>query len=57
MLSAEALATVNVRVLTKLFVYIDNLKEKQRSACNYLELNQIYQLLRYGSGLSDILIC
>ena len=39
MVSAEALATVNVRVITKLYIYIDR-KERQRPAFNYLELNQ-----------------
>ena len=41
--SAEALATVKVRVITKLYMYIDR-KERQRPAFNYLELNQIIYL-------------
>ena len=42
MVSAEALATVNVRVITKLYMYID--KKRQRPAFNYFELNQINYL-------------
>ena len=47
MVSAEALATVNVRVITELYMYID-----KRPAFNYLELNQ---LLRCGNGPFDLL--
>ena len=43
MVLAEALATVMVRVITKLYMYIDE-KERQRPAFNYLELNQISYL-------------
>ena len=46
MVSAEALATVKVRVTTKVYIYIDE-KERQRPTFNYLELNQ---LLRYGNN-------
>ena len=42
MVSAEALATVNVRAITELYMYID--KKWQRPAFNYLELNQINYL-------------
>ena len=44
--SAEALATVNVRVITKLHIYIDK-KERQRPEFNYLELNQINTVMVY----------
>ena len=37
------MATVNVRVITKLYIYIDE-SERQRPAFNYFELNQINYL-------------
>ena len=40
MVLAEALATANKRVITKLYMYIGK-KERQRPTFNYLELNQI----------------
>ena len=39
MVSTEALATVNVRVITKLYMHID--KRGKRPAYSYLELNQV----------------
>ena len=41
--SAEALATVKLRVITKLYMYIDR-KERQMPEFNYLELNQMNYL-------------
>ena len=55
MVSAEALATVNVREITELYMYID--KKGQRPAFNYLELNQINYLdIRYIIFI-DLLKC
>ena len=42
MVSTEALATVNVRVIPKLYMGIDT--KKERPALIYLELNQINYL-------------
>ena len=52
MISDEALTTVNVSVITKLYIYLEY-KGRQRPAFNYLELNQ---LLRYGNGPFDLFI-
>ena len=52
MVSAEALAIVNVRVITK--PYIDQ-KEEQIPAFNCLEIKS-NQLLKYDNGPFDLLI-
>ena len=52
MVSAEALATVNGRVITKLYMYV----HKKAKASIQLPCVQSNQLLRYGNGPFDLLI-
>ena len=52
MVSDEALATKNVRIIAKVYMCIDK-KEKQRPASNYLELHQIKYLKSISWTLAE----